>query len=257
MGLDFKSNKQYLQAERCFSEAAHIGHARAAGECARMHILGIGVPVDYARGLQLCQIAVDGGDGLGMYLTAECHFNGWGVDLDCSRALTLYKLAAEKGNIDAANACGDAHLNGDGTDCDPIKALEYFEAAAKGGHPEAATAAAFLRALPYPGSNYFTGIGVDHVSIETGMLWCERAAEDGNVHACAELGRRLVFGGRPPQQLDRAQALLSFASEHGDAKAKGTLSLLRVMSLLQRAYSHDWRNCTERDVIQGRALTHS
>ena len=253
IGLDFKSNRQFLQAERCFSEAAQRGHTRAASECAKMHILGIGgIPVDYAKGLQLCQSSAESGDDLGLFLSGECQFNGWGVVRDCTQALAFYKQAADKGNADAANACGDAYLNGEGTDCDPVKALHYFEVAARGGHAGATSASSYLKALPYPGSNYFTGIGVDKVNVAAGLLWCERAAGQGNVDACAELGRRLAFGGgNPPQQLERAQTLLLCASEQGHAGAKGTLSLLQMMRLLQAAYSHDWRNCSERDVVQG------
>jgi hypothetical protein len=254
IGLDLRSNRQFVQAERCFSEAAQRGHARAGSECAKMHILGIGgIPVDYAKGLQLSQIASESGDDLGLFLLGECHFNGWGVKVDCVQALTFYKQAAEKGNADAANACGDAHLNGEGTDCDPIKALDYFEIAAKGGHTGAAAAASYLKGLPYPGANYFSGIGIDKVNVAAGLIWCERAAGLGNVDACAELGRRLAFGGgSPPQQLERAQSLLLCASEQGHAGAKGTLSLLQMMRLLQTAYSHDWRNCSERDVLKAR-----
>jgi TPR repeat protein len=254
IGIDLKSNRQYVQAERCFSEAAQRGHARAASECARMHIIGIGVPVDYVKGLQLCLNASESGDELALFLTAECHFNGWGVALDSVQALIFYKQAAGLGNIEAANACGDSYLNGDGTDCDPEKALDYFEMAAKGGHVGAVAASAFLKGLPWPGSNYFTGIGVDAINVQAGLMWCERAAANGNIHACAELGRRLVFsGGYPPQQLERAQSLLLTASEQGHhAGAKGTLSLLQVMRLLKSTYSHDWKNCRERDVIQER-----
>jgi TPR repeat protein len=254
IALDLKSNRQFVQAERCFSEAAQRGHLRAAGECARMHIFGMGgIAVDYARGLQLCQAAADGGDDLGLFLTAECYYNGWGVGVDCVQALACYKLAADKGNIDAANACGDAHLNGEGADCDPVKALEYFEIAARGGHDAAVTAAKFLKSLPYPGSNYFSGVGVDCVNVAAGLLWCGRAADGGNIQACAELGRRLVFGGGlPQQQLDRAEALLLYASEQGHAGAKGTLGLLHAMRVLQRTYSHDWTRCRERDVLNVR-----
>jgi len=251
IALDMKSNRQYVQAERCFSEAAQRGHCRAASECAKMHILGIGVPVDHVKGLQLCQNASESGDELALFLTAECHFNGWGVESNSVQALIFYKQAAGRGNIEAANACGDAYLNGDGTDCNPEKALEYFEMAAQGGHVGAVQASTFLKALPWPGSNYFTGIGVDAVKVQAGLVWCERAAANGNIHACAELGRRLVFGGGfPPQQLDRAQSLLVTASEQGHGGAKGTLSLLQAMQLLKSIYSHDWHNCRERDVIQ-------
>jgi TPR repeat protein len=255
IGLDLKSNRQYAKAERCFCEAAERGHLRAAGECARMHIFGIGgIPVDRAKGLQLCRNAAESGDDLSLFLIAECHYNGWGVEADFVQALAFYKQASEKGNFEAANACGDAHLNGDGTQCDPIKALEYFQIAAKGGHAGAATALSFLQGLPYPGANYFTGIGVDKVNVAAGLVWCQRAADLGNVQASAELGRRLVFGGgNPPQQLDRAQSLLLRASEQGHAGAKGTLSLLQVMRVLQSTYNYDWRDCRERDVMKARA----
>jgi TPR repeat protein len=256
IGLDLRSNRQFVQAERCLSEAAQRGHLRAAGECARMHIFGTGtgtggIAVDYVKGLQLCRAAADSGDDLSLFLTAECHYNGWGVDVDCVQAVALYKQAADNGSVEAANACGDAHLNGDGTDCDPVKALEYFETAARGGHAAAATSAAFLKGLPYPGANYFSGIGVDRVRVDAGLRWCERAADLGNVQACAELGRRLVFGGgQPPQQLERAQQLLLHAAEQGHAGARGTLSLLQAMRVLQCTYSHDWRHCRERDVMK-------
>jgi hypothetical protein len=254
IALDLKRNGQFVQAERCFSEAAQRGHLRAAGECARMHISGTGgIPVDHAKALQLCRLAAESGDDLSLFITAECHYNGWGLDVDFVQAISYYKLAADKGNMDAANACGDAYLNGDGTDCDPVKALEYFDIAARGGHAEATTAAAFLKGLPYPGSNYFDGVGVDRPNIAAGLLWCARAAELGNVQACADLGRLLAFGGgQIPQQLEKAESLLLHASEQGHGGAKGTLSLLQAMRLLQSTYSYDWRGARERDVVKVR-----
>jgi len=87
---------------------------------------GKGVPLDYKKALQWCEIAAHKGEPSSMTLYAEKFYLGQGVPVNYVTALEWYRKAAEKGHPHAQYVLSSFYFRGLGTEINNERGLFWL-----------------------------------------------------------------------------------------------------------------------------------
>ena len=179
-----------------------------------MYLHGLGVPQDYAEGLQWLQRAAALNYETADYAIGYLYNNGQGVPLDYIEALRWYRTAADKGDARAQYAIGYMFRHGQGVKQDNAEAILWFRKAADQNDPQAQCELGYL---------FQKGYGVPQNYSESAQ-WYRKAADQGHAKAESEMGYLAFYGYGVPQ--DRAEANRWFrkAADQGDVYAQDSLS---------------------------------
>jgi TPR repeat protein len=87
--------------------------------------------------LEKVKAGVEKGDGEAEYQLGRAYHRGEGVPLDYAKALELYRKAAEQGNAGAQNNLASMYANGTGVNRDAAEAVKWLRKAAVQGNAKA------------------------------------------------------------------------------------------------------------------------
>ncbi|ETO93836.1 tetratricopeptide repeat protein [Legionella oakridgensis] len=116
------------------------------------------------------------------------------------QALYWFKKAADAGDTQAQMYCAAAYLYGFGVKKNPGMATKYYIAAAKNGNSIAQYELA---------EHFLTSRNAKNKSL--GLIWLNKAVEQGNPKAQLKLGQLYAAGNQVPRNLDKAKELIELA----------------------------------------------
>lgn len=127
-----------LEAARArLEQAAAAGLPRSTYTLGKMYLLGVGVPQDMARALELLRQAADAGLPRAEYNMGKIYRDGEGVEADPVAAADWFGRAARHGHAGGQDHYARRLATGDGVDADPVAALGFALLAARQAHPDA------------------------------------------------------------------------------------------------------------------------
>lgn len=160
-------------------------------------------------GMELIEMAAEGGHGGAQQDTGRNYEFGWTVKPDLARAIEWYEKAAGQGEGWSLWRMGMTYINGEGREPDSPKAVEYFRRAADAGSPDGMTSLAVM---------YATGDGVKQDFAEARRYY-ELAADAGSDHALLNLAGMYLRGEGVTVDMVQAYVLASIAEQRGSEKA--------------------------------------
>jgi TPR repeat protein len=166
-------NRNYSNAIRWYQQAADGGNADAMFNLGSLHMMGLGVPVDYQAAMRWFRAAADRGDLRAMNQIAVLYGEGRGVPRDYAEALRWLHKAADGGEPTAMNNIGMAYKQGRGVPLDYAEAIRWFRRAADHGNSTS---------MVWLGFAYEYGHGVARDPIQA-RLWMEKAQKAGEEYA--------------------------------------------------------------------------
>lgn len=174
---------------------------------------------------EMAKKSASAGDPLGMFVLGMCYENGYGTEADFDRAFELYKESAELGNPRGELSLSQCYLTGRGTQIDADATMEWLEKAEAHGNPEAEQVRGLYRqlmpmvAMDKLGDGANSG-GTDPVQ---GARLMERAAELGSAEAQGFLGMMYINGNHVENDFETGILWLQKAAENGNQQAAGAL----------------------------------
>jgi TPR repeat protein len=160
-------------------------------------------------GMELIEMAAEGGHGEAQQDTGRNYEFGWTVKADIARAIEWYEKAAEQGEGWSLWRIGMTYVNGEGRDPDSLEAVKYFRRAADAGNPDGMTSLAVM---------YATGDGVKRDFAEARRYY-ELAADAGSDHALLNLAGMYLRGEGVTVDMVQAYVLASIAEQRGSEQA--------------------------------------
>jgi TPR repeat protein len=204
------------RARALFEQAADTGDLAAMNRLGFMLVLGQGGAADAARGLDLLDPVMAGGDTWAMLQLADLYAEGATLPLDGAKALQYYARAAERGNAAGLTRIGLLYQRGLAhIATDPAAALDYFERAAAAGDGG--------------GRIYLALMLLERASagdMARAVQLLDAAAMAGDAWATTILADLLIRGDRIDADGPRALALLEPLAEKGNAAALASLGNL-------------------------------
>ncbi len=135
---------------------------------------------------------------------------------DYQKAFQWYTKAANGNNPSAQLALGEMYALGQGVDKDLDKAIKWTRASVE-LDKDKSISQSLLGTLLFMQNNYVEA-----------KEWLEKSSSQDNIKAKAILGVMLMFGLGTDQNLERAAALLQFASDNGVGQIDPLLALLYI-----------------------------
>jgi TPR repeat protein len=126
------------QAAVWLQKAADLGDAAAKATLGGFLLDGnarAGVAKNPARGFELLRDAVEQGEGLALYLVAECYLFGQGVEKDAAQGVSLMRQVVNQEDAvksDAEIALAYCYYEGEGVEADTVQAAKWCQRAAQG-----------------------------------------------------------------------------------------------------------------------------
>jgi TPR repeat protein len=175
---------------RWYTRAAELGDPEAQNDLGWSLMFGMhGAPVDIERGLRWIKEAARQGEVHGQTTLGDCYEKGRGVPRDYVQARYWYAEAAERNFPIALLALGEFSEKGWGVPADLAAARGFYRRAADLGEERAAIRLKALkgdrRAQSQLGDLLYDGSGPSGQDFdrEEALVWFERAARQGDVHA--------------------------------------------------------------------------
>ena len=164
------------KAAQWFGKAAEQGNPYAQYELGSLYLIGVGVPKDLDKAIELSEKAVQGGEQKAVEFLAKAKAEKEKEERARKEKEALEKLikAAEQGDANAQYELGNLCLvGGDFVSKDVKKASEWFGKAAEQGNPDAQYEL---------GSLYKQGTGISQDDAKANK-WFKKAAKQGNKRA--------------------------------------------------------------------------
>jgi TPR repeat protein len=212
--------------------AAAKGDPVAEQELGRAYQLGQGVPVDYAKALDLYTKAAMQGNAKAMNNLGIMYHRGNGVPANDKEASKWLLEAAEKDLAASELAVGLGYWAGDlGFDHD-LKSAEHWLGKAAGHSEEPEVVAPAANAL---GAVYQQGVGKTGPDFQKATYWYQRAADLNNAKAETNLG--LLYGSDAlgKRDLPTSYFWLRLSAAEGDPAGMHAVSDLLAANLLSDA----------------------
>jgi TPR repeat protein len=192
------------------------GDAEAELELGRAyHQGGHGVPIDFAKALDLYRKAAAQGNAKAMYNLGYMYHHGQGVVQDDATAEPWFQKAADKGLPAAEFQMGYAYFNGtEGCKQDYKQALKYLTLAAQSSDKAGQSA----RAAGMLGFIYEQGLGTP-LNNQQAVFWYTLGAEGGDAKAQSNLGRIYLNGVMAKKDLVQAYKWIKLAAVQGEPLA--------------------------------------
>lgn len=155
------------------------------------------------------------------YMLGQCYENGYGIQKSYPRAIRWYKMAGLNVGHDVCNAMGqqlhkelEAALNTpEGGEITP-EMVDFIIDEAESGD---------VRAQKYLMNLYQCGDGPIEANDEQAAYWTQKAAENGDAEAIAQLGRMYYYGQGVERNLRKGLDLMEEAAEKGSDSSAYTL----------------------------------
>jgi len=132
-GDEALKSRNYGQALQWYQKAADGGNADAMFNLGSLHMMGLGVPVDYQAAIRWFRAAADRGDARAMNQIGALYGEGRGVQRDYAEALRWIRKAADEGEPTAMNNVGRFYRDGRGVPPDYAEAIRWCRRAAERG----------------------------------------------------------------------------------------------------------------------------
>ena len=176
-------------------------------EQAKAYDLGIGVKEDKHKAASLYREAMNHGDKRAKHNLAMLLITEEKELSDKSSGIQMLQELADEGDSFSIYSLGGCYMNGNGVTQDIAKGLELYHAASDSG----------LGIATYSIAAYYINECHD---IETGMVYCEKAAEQGFALAASILEQLYEEGMGVEKDMDKAMTYLKRAAELGDAQCQ-------------------------------------
>ena len=251
---EWSEEPDFARARDCFEQSCALG-GRAYYDLAMMCLQGIGIPIDYHKGLNVLKRGAEADDpeslvelgklyirnddvwqkiydpaegyrcllracelgyGPAFMICADLYEEGCGVPSDPARAIKILELGVEHNDAESAFRLGVYYEGGqNGLRQDSKRALELFELAFENGSPDAAA---------YLGSSYKNGDGVPQ-DVAKALRYLTVGAEMGSGACLYELATCYADGVGVPEDRDKYIKLLFEAADRDFPLAVGEIGM--------------------------------
>lgn len=172
------SQKDYVNAARCFLKAAEQGYPPAQDYMGWMYYNGTGVYKDLEKSIKWYMRAAEQGLSSSQYCIGYFYYNGEGFAKNHEKAFEWFLKAANQGHRAAQNYVGCMYDSGEGIKRNVNKAFEWFQKAADQG----------LDVAQFNlGNKYYQGVGVTK-DYDKALFWYKKAADQGYTEALCSIG---------------------------------------------------------------------
>jgi TPR repeat protein len=190
----------------------------------KMHAAGLGTPQDYEAAAEWFEMAVAKNHKYAQYSLAGLYYQGRGVEQDFETAFDLYWKSARQVNPYASYELAKMLRDGIGTEKDLDEAEGHFQEAFAGFVK--LEAASRDDKLQYRlGHMLYHGVGTEK-DAAAAIVYFEKAARLGNVHAQYMLGKIYLDTGSGHENAEKALAWLTKAAGNGSSLAQYALGKL-------------------------------
>lgn len=131
----YQHEVDHARALECFEPAAKQDHPGALNALVKMHLEGLGVPVDPSKAFAFATKAAKAGYSLAQFNLGVMYLNGRAAPQDDDQAFFWFLRSAEAGCPDAQSALYDCLMEGRGAPRDTGKAMHWLRKACDQGHP--------------------------------------------------------------------------------------------------------------------------
>ena len=194
-------------------------------EQAKAYDLGIGVEEDKHKAASLYREAMNQGDKKAKYNLAMLLVTEEGDLSDKPTGIQMLQELANEGETYSILSLGGCYMNGQGVKQDIDRGLELYHTASNMG----------LGIATYSIAAYHFNECHD---IETGMTYCEKAAEQGFALAASILEQLYEEGMGVEKDMDKAMTYMKRAAELGDAQCQLKYGMLLCRT--DRAKGIEW-----------------
>ena len=164
---------------------------------------------DRTKTVELMQQSAEKDYAPALHWMSRAYHKGHWVEQDDDKCFDCARRGAEKGHVPSIFQLSECYRFGWGTEKDIEQSVRLCVDAAEKGHPKAE----YLLA-----SCYANGKDVEHHTLNAvapdmkkAVMWCERAANHGNLIAQYQMGRNYVYGIGVEKDLDKARMWLKKA----------------------------------------------
>ena len=174
-----KLAKNYAESLKWHGRAAELGSSMGQAGIGWHYYTGYGVERDYAAAAEWYRLSAEQGFAGGQRVYGMCLWDGKGVPRDRALAMEWFLKSAEQGDGYSCYYLGLAYDEGEVVERDYTEAAGWFHLAEERNHYSYAQ----LMLARY----YANGWGVDREE-DIALMWCRKAAEQGNKDAKLLLG---------------------------------------------------------------------
>jgi TPR repeat protein len=203
----------YVQAARCFREAAERGNADGQNDLGVMYRDGQGVEKDYTKAAEWFRRAAEQGNVEAQNNLGWAYRNGQGVGQDYGEAARWLRKAAEQSHAAAQRVLGWMYQHGQGMDKDTVEAAKWYRKAAEQGDAWGQDNLGWLYSKGW-------GVGQDYPEA---LRWFRKAADQGNALAQVNLGVMYRDGLGVEKDYAKALEWLRKAAEQDDPWGQNNL----------------------------------
>ena len=204
-----------------FQRQCDRGVADACIDLAELYDDGEGVPKDIARAQNLYLKACDAGEGSGCFILGLQNQSGKNSPVNGARAMVYFDKACVKGHAESCAEAGRNFASGNGVGKDPAKAADYLKKALV-IDPDNRTALETIEGLKAVASQGRSSA----VTAQLPIVLLQQDCNQGIAAACTSAALLYVSGKDVPQDLARAQSLLTSACAGNDGGGCGMLGLM-------------------------------
>jgi TPR repeat protein len=215
-GLKNYYNSNFEQAFNDFEQASDFGSGHADYYLGEMYFNGFALAIDYDKGIQHTQKALDSGFDMALWRLAVCYEYGFAVKKDKEKSDNYYSKAlkplmklAESNDPEALINLGSMYKNGNSVTKDAAKAIKYFQSSLDHGNNIAIGALA---------NRYFYGEGVKE-DYDKGIQLLKSGVESGDLNSIYYLGRIYVNTDSDINKIKEGLELLKRAAERKNSNA--------------------------------------
>jgi TPR repeat protein len=206
-------------AARWFHAAGEQGYTASQTALAVMYYYD-SAPADYQQAFEWASKAAQQGDPRATNLLGTMYNEGRGVQQDAGKAFEYFRQAAQSGDPVFSYNLGLCYSHGTGVKTDFAQAVKLIQPLADKGMPDDPVSQ--RNAQDELGQLYYTGDEHLQKNLNGAMLWFEKAARAGHLHA------QVVFATMLSDRKRYKEAATWFrvAAERGDALAENNLGIM-------------------------------
>ena len=226
-GWNLYKEGKFKEAYDIFIKASDYGSGEAFYFLSRFNQNGYGTEVDYEKGFEYADMAIDAGYDLANFNHGWAYQNELGVDMDTVEAKKFYGKAknsivtlSDDGNPEALNLRGLMHFFGFVMEKDASKAKLYYEKASSKGHPAAIENLAILNTSEKNYKEAFEGY--------------EKCASIGRYSGYRGMANMYRFGQYVAKDTVKALELFTIAAENEDIISQFNLGIFYKNGVLAK-----------------------
>ncbi|HCT9584696.1 TPA: SEL1-like repeat protein [Raoultella ornithinolytica] len=203
--------EQYLEAKVMLENAVDLGNIDAHVELARIHLYGMGVPMNYELARIHYETAAAKEHNIALNELAHMYSPRGELETNLQLCFHLHKRAVKAGNFDSIGNVGSMLDSGLGVERDRDAALTYFLMGERVSDGCSTNSLAYQKAMR---EGDFT----------SALPYLIRAAECGDIEGLRNLGIAYIHGWSGKVNLPKGLTLLIDAAKQNDAEAMYVLA---------------------------------